>query len=205
MLILKKIQTPHIVSNLFYTTTHNAFYKDMYSQFGLTEALVHPALYEKLLLIEPKLEKANLKLVIYDAFRPLEVQKFMYETAPDYLRPYIAPPPTAHSRRGFHPRGVAIDCYLTDLAGNELDFPTKPDAFYHGYEKDPTYPDYLKKCHRDYQGNDLTREQKNNSLFLENLMKAVDLEPLPHEWWHFNLKEAWTYPLIETLKNVKIE
>lgn len=36
-------------------------------------------------------------------------------------------------------------------------------------------------------------------------MKAVDLEPLPHEWWHFNLKEAWTYPLIETLKNVKIE
>ena len=120
MLILKKINTPHIISNLYYTTTHNAFYKDMYTSFGLTEALVHPELYEKLLQLEPKLKELKLKLVIYDAFRPLEVQKFMYETAPEYLRPYIAPPPQADSKRGFHPRGVAIDCYLTTLDNKEL-------------------------------------------------------------------------------------
>lgn len=205
MLTLKKIATKHIISNLFYTTTHNAFYKDMYTSFGLKEALVHPFLYDKLCLLEPELEKLGLNLVIYDAFRPLEVQKFMYETAPAYLRPYIAPPPQADSKRGFHPRGVAIDCYLTRLDGQELEFPTKPDAFYIGYEKDPTYPDYLKKCHRDYMGEDVSQDAIKNRQLLEELMKRIDLEPLPHEWWHFNLKEAWTYPLIETLKNVKIE
>lgn len=204
-MILKRIQTPHIVSNLFYTTTHNAFYKDMYSDFGLKEALVHPELYEKLIKLEPKLKELGLKLVIYDAFRPLEVQKFMFETAPSYLKPYIAPPPEETSRRGFHPRGVAIDCYLTDMNGNELEFPTKPDAFYVGYEKDPNFQNYLKKCHCDYKGEDVSSEALKNKELLENLMLEIDLEPLPHEWWHFNLKEAWTYPLIRSLKNVTIE
>lgn len=205
MLILKKINTPHIISNLYYTTTHNAFYKDMYTSFGLTEALVHPELYEKLLQLEPKLKELKLKLVIYDAFRPLEVQKFMYETAPEYLRPYIAPPPQADSKRGFHPRGVAIDCYLTTLDNKELVFPTKPDAFYEGYENDKDYPNYLKKCHRDYFDTDISQEAINNRQLLEDLMVSIGLEPLPHEWWHFNLKDAWTYPLIPSLKDVKIE
>lgn len=205
MLVLKKIETQHIKSNLFYTTTHNAFYKDMYSCFGLKDALVHPKLYEKLIQLEPKLEKLKLNLVIYDAFRPLEVQKFMYETAPEYLKPYIAPPPQKESKRGFHPRGVAIDCYLTDLNGNELVFPTKPDAFYVGYENDKDYPNYLKKCHRDYTAPDVSKEALNNKQLLEDMMVEIDLEPLPHEWWHFNLKNAWTYPLIPSLKNVKIE
>ncbi|MBQ8250320.1 MAG: hypothetical protein IJY92_00205 [Alphaproteobacteria bacterium] len=205
MLVLKKIETPHIKSNLFYTTTHNAFYKDMYTSFGLKEALVHPELYEKLIQLEPILEKHNLNLIIYDAFRPLEVQKFMYETAPAYLKPYIAPPPQEDSKRGFHPRGVAIDCYLTDLEGNELEFPTKPDAFYVGYEKDKNYPSYLKKCHRDYFGSDVSQKAIAHRKLLEDMMVEIGLEPLPHEWWHFNLKEAWTYPLIPSLKNVKIE
>ena len=203
-MILRKIQTPHIVSNLFYTTTHNAFYKDMYSAFGLKEALVHPKLYEKLILLEPKLSELGLKLVIYDAFRPLEVQKFMFETAPDYLKPYIAPPPSETSKRGFHPRGVAIDCYLTDLYGKPLEFPTEPDAFYEGYEKDENFPTYLKKCPRDYQGDDVSLTAYKNKELLEKLMLEIDLEALPHEWWHFNLKEAWTYPLIKSLKNVTI-
>ena len=205
MLTLKKIETPHIISNLFYTTTNNAFYKDMYSSFGLKTALVHPKLHKKLLLLEPKLEKLQLKLVIYDAFRPLEVQKFMYETAPEYLKPYIAPPPKEDSKRGFHPRGVAIDCYLTKLDGTDLIFPTKPDAFYEGYEKDKNYPNYLKKCHRDYVDTDIPNEAIQNRQLLEDLMVSIDLEPLPHEWWHFNLKEAWTYPLIPSLKDVIIE
>ncbi|MBQ3034887.1 MAG: hypothetical protein IJD25_02415, partial [Alphaproteobacteria bacterium] len=184
-MILRKIQTPHIVSNLFYTTTHNAFYKDMYSAFGLKEALVHPKLYEKLILLEPKLSELGLKLVIYDAFRPLEVQKFMFETAPDYLKPYIAPPPSETSKRGFHPRGVAIDCYLTDLYDKPLEFPTEPDAFYEVYEKDENFPTYLKKCHRDYQGDDVSLTAYKNKELLEKLMLEIDLEPLPHEWWHF--------------------
>ena len=203
-MILKRISAPHIQSKLLYATKNNSFYKDMYSTFGIKEALVRPELHEKLMLLEPLLESQKLILVIYDAFRPLEVQKFMHENAPDYIKPYIAPPPKSDSKRGFHPRGVAIDCYLTDLRGNILDFPTKPDAFYPGYEKDPNYPLYLKKCHRDYDGPDITEEQKNNRILLEKIMTSIDLEGLPHEWWHFNLPNAWLYPLINSLENIEI-
>lgn len=204
-MILKRICSSHIQSKLLYATKNNSFYQDMYSEFGLKEALVHPELYNRLMQAEKELIKQNLILIIYDAFRPLAVQKFMYETAPDYLKPYIAPPPSPDSKRGFHPRGVAIDCYLTDMAGKSLTFPTEPDAFYPGYEKDLNYQIYLKKCHRDYDGPDLTNEQKNNRTLLEKIMQSVGLEGLPHEWWHFNLPNAWQYPLIESLKDVEIE
>jgi len=203
-MILKRIATQHIHSNLLYATKNNAFYRDMYSTFKLKEALVHPELYDCLIRLEKQLETKQLNLIIYDAFRPLAVQKFMYETAPDYLKPYIAPPPQPDSRRGFHPRGVAIDCYLTDMQNKTLAFPTEPDAFYPGYEKDPNYPSYLKKCHRDYNGPDLTQEQINNRMLLEHMMNQVGLEGLPHEWWHFNLPKAWEYPLIESLNDVEI-
>lgn len=204
-MILKRISSLHIKSNLIYATKNNAFYKDMYSSFSLKEALVHSKLYECLIRLEPLLASKSLILVIYDAFRPLAIQKFMYETAPDYLKPYIAPPPKPDSKRGFHPRGVAIDCYLTDMQGNILSFPTEPDAFYPGYEKDNNYPQYLKKCHRDYNGSDINEDQKNNRALLESMMISVGLEGLPHEWWHFNLPNAWEYPLIESLEKVDIE
>ena len=204
-MILKRISTPHIKSKLLYATKDNAFYRDMYSSFGLHEALVHPKLYECLMALEKQLAERELILVIYDAFRPLAVQKFMYETAPDYLKPYIAPPPQPDSKRGFHPRGVAIDCYLTDLDGNLLSFPTEPDAFYPGYEKDENYVLYLKKCHRDYDAPDITQEQKNNRTLLEKMMQSVGLEGLPHEWWHFNLPNSWEYPLIYSLDEIEVK
>lgn len=204
-MILKRIESAFIKSNLLYATPNNSFYKDMYSAFGLKEALVHPELHERLIRLEKKLKERGVILVIYDAFRPLAVQKFMYETAPSYLKPYIAPPPQPNSKRGFHPRGVAIDCYLTDMDGKMLPFPTEPDAFYPGYEKDPAYPLYLKKCHRDYDGPEITKEQKNNRALLEKMMVSVGLEGLPHEWWHFNLPKAWEYPLIDSLKGIDIK
>ncbi len=204
-MILKRISTSHIRSKLLYATENNSFYKDMYSPFGLKEALVHPKLYDSLISLEDQLSVKELILVIYDAFRPLTVQKFMYETAPNYLKRYIAPPPTPDSKRGFHPRGVAIDCYLTDMKGNQLSFPTEPDAFYPGYEKDLDYPLYLQKCHRDYNGLDITEEQKNNRALLEEMMKKIGLEGLSYEWWHFNLPNAWEYPLIDLLDEVEIK
>lgn len=203
--ILKRISGERIISNLIYATENNSFYKNMYKKFGLTEALVHPDLYDCLMKLVPVLEKNKLKLVIYDSFRPWDVQKYMYETAPDYLRPYIAPPPAENSKRGFHPRGTAIDCYLVKEDMTPLKYPTEPDAFYPGYENDITYSDYLKKAHRDYNGHDASPEEIKNRNFLEKIMIDIGLEPLPHEWWHFNLPDSWNYPIIKSLDDVTIE
>lgn len=203
--VLKKVYHKAFIAHLFYASQQNAFYQNMYEPFGITEILVHPDLYDKLMLLPALLEKEKLKLVIYDTFRPQVVQKFMYETAPEYLKPYIAPPPQPDSKRGFHPRGTAIDCYLADEMGNALSFPTLPDAFYNGYENDGAYPDYLKRAHRAYVGADVSREQIANREKLEQLMCGVGLEPLPTEWWHFHLPESWRYPIINSLDEVVIE
>ncbi len=200
---LKKVRHPAFIIRLFYAGEHNAFYKNMYRDFNLTECYVHPELYDALMRTVPALEAAGLKLVIYDTFRPLVVQKFMYESAPDYLKPYIAPPPQPDSKRGFHPRGTAVDCYLADTDGNALPFPTEPDAFYPGYETDSNYPNYLKKAHRDYNESDVSPERYANRQKLQDIMTAAGLEPLPTEWWHFQLPESWRYPLIESLEDVE--
>ena len=60
-----------------------------------------PELYECLMQTIDKLRKENLKLVVFDTFRPWAVQKFMYETASDFLKPYIAPPPEENSIKRF--------------------------------------------------------------------------------------------------------
>ncbi len=203
-IILKQINHERFIIDLIYNSTNNSFYKNLYVPFGLDKCFVLPELYDKLMSLIPILEKEKLKLVIYDTLRPWDVQKYMYETAPQYLKPYIAQPPVANSNRGFHPRGAAIDCYLADENGISLDFPTLPDAFYHGYETDDKYQDYLKKVSR-LCVNGLTSEQIKNRQKLEDMMKNIGLEPLESEWWHFNLPNSSKYPLIYSLDEVDIK
>ena len=191
--------------DLVYAGTQNSFYKDMYSEHGITECYMLPDMRDRLMRLIPTLSEQGLKLVIFDAFRPWVVQKFMYETSPDYLKPYIAPPPEPDSTRGFHPRGAAIDCYLADRNGRPLIFPTEADAFYPGYENDPKYEKYLDKCHRSYNEPDLPDIAYKNRQLLEDMMVNIaGLMPLPHEWWHFNLPDATKYPIIYSLSDADI-
>ncbi len=203
-IILKELKHDRFIIDLIYNSKNNSFYKNLYAPFELDKCLVRPELYDKLILLIPILEKEKLKLKIYDTLRPWNVQKYMYETAPEHLKPYIAPPPQENSTRGFHPRAAAIDCYLTDENGNSLDFPTFPDAFFPGYENDINYNEYLKKAHRD-STDGVSKEQISNRQLLENMMINIGLEPLPTEWWHFHLPTSWIYPIIYSLDEIEIK
>ena len=205
-ILLRKLPQPHscFIVDLAYAGTKNAFYRDMYSEHGITECYMHPDMYEKLMRLAPELTARRLKMVIYDIFRPWAVQKFMYESAPDCLRPYIAPPPEPDSTDGFHPRAAAIDCYLADENGAPLVFPTEPDAFLPGWENRPDYENYLAKCHRSYNEADVSPEAYKNRQLLEDLMTGVGFEPEPTEWWHFNLPNATQYPIIYSLNEAEV-
>ena len=201
---LRRVVHPRFIAKLIYATRNNAFYKDMYSDFGLKDCLVRPELYDAMMTAVPRLEKLRLKLVVFDAWRPWVVQKYMHDNAPEYMRPFIAPPPQPDSPRGFHPRAAALDCGLAQEDGTLLPFPTEPDAFYFGYESDGKYSDYLKRAHRSYNGADVSKEQYENRRLLENLMTEAGLEPLPTEWWHFSLPNAAQYPILYSLDDVEI-
>ena len=188
--------------NLFYRSTHNAFYRDFYSELGINEALVHPDLYEKLTKLPPALLKHKLRLVIYDAFRPVVAQRYMYDNAGEILRPYIAEPPTAENGSASHPRAAAIDCFLAREDDVWLEFPTAPDAFYAGWENDPNFAEYLKRVHRDFM--DCPDYIIANRQLLENLLCDVGLVGDPTEWWHFQLPNFQNYPIIESINDVEI-
>ena len=68
-------------------------------------------------------KKLNLKLKIYDAFRPTEAQWKLWEHTPD--ENFIANP----KKGSPHSRGVAIDLTLVNKNNNDLDMGTTFDNF----------------------------------------------------------------------------
>lgn len=115
------------------------------------------------------------RLHIFDAYRPPEAQWVLWDAFPDPS--FIADP-----RRGSpHGRGVAIDLTLIDQKGQPLDMGTAFDDF----------------TSRSYHG-DLTISpdaQRNRTLLL-GIMTAAGWDFYRNEWWHYQLFQSRTYPLI---------
>ena len=85
--------------------------------------------------------------------------------------------------KGRHTRGTAVDVALVDLMGNPLPMPS-------GFD------DFTEKAHRDYVG--ASPEESANAKLLESAMGAHGFEPFPTEWWHYDLRDWQTYPVLDT-------
>ncbi len=151
--------------------------KDMYARFELKKAYVIPALRDALFSILPRLEKENLGLLIYDAYRPQAVQVEMFARVPD--ENFLANP----AKGSNHTRGAAVDLTLADAQGRALPMPTEFDVFSprsaHGFAVEP---------HEKY----LAANREN----LRELMILAGLEGVPSEWWHYQIKGARSLPLL---------
>lgn len=128
----------------------------------------------RLLRVQEKLAEKGYRLVVFDCYRPLSVQKRFWEILPDER--YVADP----SKGSRHNRGAAVDVSLADSAGRLLAMPT-------GYD------DFSEKAHRDWKG--ASPEALKNSAILETAMKAEGFEPFPTEWWHFDAPGWEEYPV----------
>ncbi|MCL2144643.1 MAG: M15 family metallopeptidase [Endomicrobia bacterium] len=174
---LKKLEGERFISDMKYNSEDNFLKKNVYKDFGIESVYVHKEVYDKLKALEPVLKEKKLKLVIFDAYRPLEVQKAMWEILQDSR--YVANPKTG----SLHNRGVAIDIALADEDGNYLEFPTEFDSFEakaaHSYE---CAPEEQYKC--------------ENRALLKSLMESVGLTALKTEWWHYQLPNAKEYPIL---------
>lgn len=129
------------------------------------------------------LRKYNLRLKIYDCYRPRSIQKRMFALVPN--PEYVADP----KKGSIHNRGAAIDVTLVDENGLELDMGTAFDHF--GIEASHNYEN-------------LTEIQKSNRKKLLTVMKAAGFKPLASEWWHYNYGQARKFNLSdENLCNSK--
>jgi D-alanyl-D-alanine dipeptidase len=121
-------------------------------------------------------ENYGLRLKLYDGYRPLSVQKKMWEIIPDER--YVANP----QKGSRHNRGCAVDLTLIDSTGKELDMGTP-------------YDDFSEKSHIDFfQFPDTVI---NNRKLLQEVMIKFGFIPLKTEWWHFDYKDWEKYPVLD--------
>lgn len=178
---LKKLEGERFILDMKYNSEDNFLKKNVYKDFGIEACYVHKDLYEKLKSLEPVLKEKKLKMVIFDTFRPLEVQKAFWEILPDSR--YVANPKTG----SLHNRGVAVDCALADEDGNLLPFPTEFDSF------EP-------KAAHTYECKEDEKEQCENRKLLKDMMEGAGLASIRTEWWHYQLPNGKTYPLLSIEK-----
>lgn len=149
--------------------------------------------YNMLLTAAKKLPKGY-KLKVYDAWRPLNVQKYLYNFYRDnIIKSFSHLPPSEIEKivSGFvsvpsenkltppvHTTGGAVDVTIVDKNGDELDMGTVFDAF--------------EESANTYFFEESKYEQiKTNRRLLYNTMISVGFTNLPSEWWHYDYGDAF--------------
>lgn len=169
---LKEI-IPDIVLDIRYATTDNFVGEALYPSARCFLAK-EPAMALK--EVQADLKTQGYRLKVFDGYRPLSVQKRMWEILPDNR--YVADPATGSN----HNRGYSVDVTLLDLEGNELPMPSKFD-------------DFSERAHLDYM--DCPEEAIRHRQILQETMARHGFSGIDSEWWHFNYKGYQDQPILD--------
>ena len=173
MVALKDFVSP-LVTDFKYATTNNFTKITLYKK---PIPYIRLAAAKALQNVCTALKKQGLGIKIFDAYRPYNVTKKMWEVVPDDR--YAANP----AKGSGHNRGVAIDLTLIDLlTKKELAMPTPFD-------------DFTEKAHHNYMLLDSV-VLKNRTL-LKTVMEQNGFIALETEWWHYYLPNSSKYELLD--------
>lgn len=170
---------PSIVVDIKYATSDNFTGKVLYSEnIG---AFCEPELANAVVNAQKELKRINkdLSLIIFDAARPISVQKEMFDMVKNTpFERYIANPYTEY-KGGFHNYGMAVDLAIVSSDGTMLDFGTGFDSFteiaHSGCEAE------LVKQRK------LSYECYVNRQLLYYITGMHGMLPYAYEWWHYQL------------------
>lgn len=168
---------PDICVDVRYATQDNFTKTRLYP---VNRCLLRERAARKLAQVQSDLSSRGLGLKVWDCYRPLAIQKRLWELVSDPR--YVADP-----RKGSrHNRAAAVDVTLVSLESGgscrEIEMPT-------GYD------DFSPKAHRDYREASL-RAVENRGL-LETAMSGHGFQGLPTEWWHFDAEGWENQPLLD--------
>lgn len=179
---------PQIRVELKYSSTDNFLQRDLYGTLELAYLQPEPA--HALVKAGRILRRDNphLRLLVYDAARPLRVQHLLWEklnTLPEEERKkYVADPEEA----SIHNYGCAVDLTLFDLeTGQPVDMGTPFDYF-----GELAYPRLERQMLNEGK---LSLKQLNNRILLRSILRDVGFTPITTEWWHFNFYSRRTAEL----------
>jgi D-alanyl-D-alanine dipeptidase len=159
--------------DLRYATSDNVAGRRLYRR---AVCLLNPEAAEALRRAAQLARAQGLRLRIYDAFRPVEVQLALVRLFPG--SPYVSDPRTGSAP---HCRGAAVDLTLADATGRPLEMGTPfddfSDAAHHGSTAIPP------------------EAQRNRALLL-GIMTAAGWDFYRREWWHYQLFAPRRHPLL---------
>ena len=181
-----------ILVDLKYSTTDNFVGIDMYGD--LETAYLERAFAARVVRAQQLLQQRypEYTLLIYDAARPISVQRAMRKAVEGTeFEGFVAD----GTRGGRHNYGVAVDLTIATLDGKPLDMGAGFDDFTEAASvkgtadsSDPATRTV--KVYRDYINNlaergVISREAAANRILLIEVMHEADLYPYRREWWHF--------------------
>lgn len=173
LVLIKKLDHT-IVTDVKYATTDNFTKKVLYPS-GNVYLRHDPAL--QLIKANEFLKKAfNMRIKVFDGYRPLSVQKFMWSILPN--EKFVADP----AKGSRHNRGCAVDLTLIDSNGFELDMGTPYDDF-----TDKARPDCA----------NISERAKANRKILNLAMIQFGFTQMETEWWHFDYSGWEKYSILD--------
>lgn len=165
---------PRAVLDLRYATPDNFTGRVLYPD---ARCLLRREVAARLVRAAARLEAQGYRLRLYDCYRPLSVQRVMWEAAP---RPgFVADP----KKGSLHNRGAAVDVGLSAMDGTELPMPTAFDAF-----------------ERRAHANAVDGIPSKLRLRRDRLRAAMEAEGFivnPREWWHYAARDARRFPILD--------
>ena len=181
-----------IIVELKYSTTDNFVGKDMYRD--LEKAYLTPDFARKVVRAQQILRKRNpqLTLLIYDAARPISVQKYMRKLVEGTkFQDFVAD----GTKGGRHNFGVAVDLTIATNQGEPLDMGAGFDDFTDAAAVKGT-SDTNDQANRNLQvyrayinglvkRGLISQDAANNRMLLIEVMYEVGLYPYRREWWHY--------------------
>ena len=181
---------PGIIQEIRYYSTYN-FIGDRIDGYEEPCALLTIEAARALKAVSNEMFVKGYRLKVFDGYRPAcAVKQFVMwgiEDTDIRMKPYFYPDLDKQdlfikgyiASRSSHSRGSTIDLTLFDMAsGKEVDMGSPFDLF-------------SEKSHPDCR--DITDEQYQNRMLLQDVMIRNGFVPIDCEWWHFTLENE-PYP-----------
>ncbi|MBQ8366286.1 MAG: M15 family metallopeptidase [Alistipes sp.] len=181
-----------ILVDLKYSTEDNFVGVDMYG--NLERAYLEPSFAKRVVMAQRLLKERHpdLTLLIYDAARPISVQRRMREAViGTHLEAFVAD----GTRGGRHNYGVAVDLTIATNDGAPLDMGAGFDEFSpaSAVKDTPDTSDAATrtiKVYTDYvnslvDSGVVSRDAAHNRILLLEVMCEAGLVPYRREWWHY--------------------
>lgn len=145
----------------------------------LRDAYLHPKAAEALVKAQKRLKELHpeYSLIIFDAARPMSVQRTMYDkvkNTPEYF--YVSNPANGG---GLHNYGMAVDISICRVDGDTIPMGSLVDHM--------SDLSHIKDEATLVSRGRMTPEAKANRELLREVMRYAGFTPLSTEWWHFNL------------------